>query len=155
MCSSCSSSLRAPMQPLQTASSSCTSSQHHATGFKCRCVPSAGQLRPRAEWHSTLSALPTTSCILTIHLALQVKSAVTEYRANDIIAIGLRDHITRLQQELRDSQNVCSHQVISTGTSKLTSDTCYFFAASSGLTGACTECPVSIKINLSYMCAGF
>lgn len=44
-------------------------------------------------------------------LQVQVKSAVTEYRANDIIAIGLRDQITRLEQKLKDSQYVCSEQV--------------------------------------------
>lgn len=43
--------------------------------------------------------------------AMQAQSAVAEYRANDIIAVGLRDHITRLQQELRDSQHTCSQQV--------------------------------------------
>lgn len=54
---------------------------------------------------------PCGECITVCFLLPQVKSAVTEYRANAIIAIGLRDQITRLQQELSSSQHVCSEQV--------------------------------------------
>lgn len=45
------------------------------------------------------------------HLTAQVQAAVAEYRANDIIAIGLRDHITRLELQLKDNQQLCSRQV--------------------------------------------
>jgi DNA-binding transcriptional MerR regulator len=44
-------------------------------------------------------------------LTAQVQAAVAEYRANDIITIGLRDHITRLELQLKDSQQLCSQQV--------------------------------------------
>lgn len=67
-----------------------------------------------AELHAAFASSQQQVSQLTTardKLQVQVKSAVTEYRANDIISIGLRDQITRLEQELRDSQHVCSEQV--------------------------------------------
>jgi len=48
-----------------------------------------------------------------VNTCLQVNAATAEYRANDIIAIGLRDQITKLQNQLMDCQDHCSQQVTS------------------------------------------
>eukprot|EP00879_Flechtneria_rotunda_P025869 GHRR01027523.1.p1 GENE.GHRR01027523.1~~GHRR01027523.1.p1 ORF type:complete len:333 (+),score=138.29 GHRR01027523.1:146-1144(+) len=43
-------------------------------------------------------------------LQLQAEAATREYRANDIIAVGLRDQITRLQRQLDGKQELCKQQ---------------------------------------------
>lgn len=44
-------------------------------------------------------------------LQQRLQAATASYRANDVICIGLRDSISRLQQQLASSQATCQQQV--------------------------------------------
>eukprot|EP00775_Hariotina_reticulata_P013679 gene13679-13801_t len=66
-----------------------------------------------ADAHSAFADLQQQNLQLTTRnaeLQLHVQSATCEYRANDIICCHLRDQITKLCQQLADSQQTCNEQ---------------------------------------------
>jgi chromosome segregation ATPase len=67
-----------------------------------------------ADAHSAFAGLQQQNLQLTdvkAKLQLHVEAATREYRANDIICCHLRDQITKLHQQLANSQQTCKQQV--------------------------------------------
>lgn len=72
-------------------------------------------LRGRLASSSDALAASERQCkqLTEIQASLELQLAVVrrEYRANDILVVGLRDRIGSLVRQLADSQGICSAQV--------------------------------------------
>lgn len=70
-----------------------------------------GQLAEARRAHAELQQQAQQLCHDKNVLEQRLQAATASYRANDIICVGLRDSISRLQQQLAASQAACQKQV--------------------------------------------